>query len=137
MIQVDSSRKGFSCDEGSRKVQGVPNIEKCALGSSLGRSHEKACSGGSACAEGGGGENGLKVFFPIPAMPLCGLCYCSVASHYSKVKKPVVNGTDTWSHACRSGKVTETVARETSTLISARTAGIVGGSSMRLIARFN
>ena len=31
--------------------------------------------------------------------------------------------------ACRSGKATETLTRETSTLISARTAGIVGGSS--------
>ena len=25
--------------------------------------HEGKCSGGSACAEGGGEENGLKVFF--------------------------------------------------------------------------
>ena len=25
--------------------------------------HEGECSGGSACAEGGGGENGLKFFF--------------------------------------------------------------------------
>lgn len=49
-----------------RKVQGEFSLSlKMRTSAFIGALHEKESRGGSACAEGGGGENGLKFFFRL------------------------------------------------------------------------
>ena len=65
-VQISTFDEGVSSTKGYQargKVQGMPYIEKCALGGT-GALHQGENSGGSACAEGGGVRSGLNACFP-------------------------------------------------------------------------
>ena len=59
---------------------GSPHLEKCALGSLLGRCTRENVAEAARARKVAVERTGSS-FFPIPAMPRCGLCYGSVASH--------------------------------------------------------
>ena len=92
-------------------------------------------------SSGGGGvlcgvESGLKVFFSFScyATVRALLLLCGIALFNSKKTCSERNCTYCPAVAV---KAQNRLTRETSTLISAHTAGIVGGSSMALIGRFS